>query len=300
MSSSSVLAHYERKQKHAAGTQRNCRESSRAYAIRALNNWLKATLIEDHVQRDAVYVVDLCCGCGSDARKLALSRPDLQLYIGVDLSPASLDEARRRCATLQRPRTAFICVDLSAAILPLPPHADCVMCWFALHYFFKTRATLGTLLHTVVRALRPGGVFIAALTDGDVVAHALAHALAHDNTGGGEMELYTIEGVVPPPRDDDSDLDGGQDGGFGLEYTFSLVDSIDACPEFLAPSKMLIEAAAAVGLECTLQQNFQPLVIENYAKHAELRQRMRVPPVVDDASWRVTRLYKAYVFKKKV
>jgi len=103
-------------------------------------------------------VVDLGCGSGFFARRLARDLPETQI-IGVDLSRPMLEEA------LAQVRERGLSADFVRAQVPPLPFADAsvggIVAAGLVHYI----ADLDTLLREATRALRPGGRFVASTYD---------------------------------------------------------------------------------------------------------------------------------------
>lgn len=97
-------------------------------------------------------VLDAACGSGAQAEWLLDRGAGVT---GIDLSPAMVEQARRRCAG----RGEFMVADL-AEPLPLPPGSlDGVTCSLALHYL----ADWTVPLRSFAELLRPGGWAVISL-----------------------------------------------------------------------------------------------------------------------------------------
>jgi mRNA (guanine-N7-)-methyltransferase len=94
---------------------------------------------------------------------------------------------------------------------------------------------------------------------------------------------------------------------FGQRYNFSLEQSIDDCPEYLAHQPTLQTLASQYGLELVQFQNFHPFFHKysnkhKYPDHFDLLTRMDVlnkdnfSIKADD--WTVAGVYSVFVFKK--
>jgi SAM-dependent methyltransferase len=155
--------------------------------------------------------MDLGCGRGQDVAKLAYARPRYVLF--VDASELALVEAERRW---RRTRFAFpaafvqddFCspdgllarrriviyrddpqrahgqrhraiTDLECTVKDGSELADAVSCQFALQHAFATRDTARAFVANVVRALKPGGVFVGIVADG---ASLWRHAQSQEAT----------------------------------------------------------------------------------------------------------------------
>ena len=104
------------------------------------------------VELSGATVLDAGCGSGTQAEWLLDCGADV---VGVDLSPAMVDEARRRCAG----RGRFVVADLGEP-LPLEDESlDGVICSLALHYL----EDWATPLRSFARALRGDGWAVLSL-----------------------------------------------------------------------------------------------------------------------------------------
>ncbi|MBN1484898.1 MAG: class I SAM-dependent methyltransferase [Chloroflexia bacterium] len=103
-------------------------------------------------------VLDVGCGNGRLALLLERERPGAR-YVGVDVVPELLEQARRRSASLQRVEASFLQADLARPgwIDVLPPlQFDCVALLAVLHHLpaFSLRARL---LAELAAVLAPAG-----------------------------------------------------------------------------------------------------------------------------------------------
>jgi ubiquinone/menaquinone biosynthesis C-methylase UbiE len=97
-------------------------------------------------------VLDAGCGSGALAEWLLENGADV---IGIDLSPAMVDEAQRRC----KGRGRFLVADM-AEPLPLEPQSvDGITCSLALHYL----EDWGMALTSFAKVLRVGGWAVLSL-----------------------------------------------------------------------------------------------------------------------------------------
>jgi len=119
-------------------------------------------------------VLDAGCGSGAQAEWLLEQGAEV---VGFDLSPAMVEEARRRCAG----RGRFFVADLAE---PLPLHAnsfDGVTCSLALHYLEDWTVPL----RSFACALRPDGWVVLSLD------HPFGPPLATQRGGYFETELVS-------------------------------------------------------------------------------------------------------------
>lgn len=124
------------------------------------NNDSARRLVEALGDAGAGTVLDLACGPGIVSAALAARA---RAVIALDLTPAMLRNARRRCAAAGLGNVAF--VEAGAAALPFAANSiDAVATRLSIHHFSEP----GCVLAEVRRVLRPGGRFVLA----DVVSDA--------------------------------------------------------------------------------------------------------------------------------
>jgi SAM-dependent methyltransferase len=99
-------------------------------------------------------ICDLACGTGDAAVHLA--RRGYRV-VGVDASPAMLEEARR-LAEAVGVHVEWIQADARAFALPEP--VDAVTCFFDALNYLETPKDLSAAFCRVAEALRPGGLFV--------------------------------------------------------------------------------------------------------------------------------------------
>ncbi len=91
-------------------------------------------------------VLDAACGSGSQSAWLLEQGAEV---VALDVSPAMVDEARRRC----RGRGRFLVADLAEPLGLEPRSVDGIICSLALHYVRDWQVPL----HSFVSVLRTGG-----------------------------------------------------------------------------------------------------------------------------------------------
>ncbi|WP_433061427.1 class I SAM-dependent DNA methyltransferase [Dactylosporangium sp. CS-033363] len=124
-------------------------------------------------------VADLGCGSGVLARALLDAGYDV---LGVDLSPAMVDLARRNAPGARIERASFVDVELPecAAVLSV---GQC------LGYQFDPRATLPALFQRIGTALRPGGLLAFDLNAPDPAERG--HTILHRDEPGWSLIAET-------------------------------------------------------------------------------------------------------------
>lgn len=118
------------------------------------NGYLERPALRSLVPRSLIGVKVLDAGCGSGAQCAWLLAEGAEV-VGVDLSSAMVDEAKRRCEG----RGRFLVADL-AEPLPLEAHSvDGITCSLALHYLKDWWVPL----RSFATALSPGGWVVISL-----------------------------------------------------------------------------------------------------------------------------------------
>ncbi len=97
-------------------------------------------------------VLDAGCGSGAQSEWLLAHGAEV---VGVDLSPAMVDQARRRCGG----RGTFMVADLSQPLDLEPASMDGITCSLVLHYLRDWEVALGSF----AAVLRPGGWVVVSL-----------------------------------------------------------------------------------------------------------------------------------------
>jgi SAM-dependent methyltransferase len=222
--------------------------------------------------RPRLEVLDLCCGRGQDFDKFRRaardSRAVLSKLVGVDLSGGdTAASARERWVQssewVMRDNDAgavmmggVLTADLShmhaaraidqamsaagwdADSAPQPGSAHLVSCFFALHYFFRSREALSNLMAGAAWYLRDGGFFAAIHADGEAIAR---RARENRRQGLSSSELRFGQAVVRlAPETERMLLDAepaAQDPDpFGSAYAFELPGAVLNVQEYLVHS----------------------------------------------------------------
>jgi mRNA (guanine-N7-)-methyltransferase len=248
--------------------------------FRGICNGIKACAIETAVKAlrqgrggeraSTLGVLDLGSGRGGDLAKLGRYR--LRFYLGVDGCATSVLEARERHRRLvTNGRSAlparFEALDFRKNTLPLDQGgADLVTCQFSLQFAFDTSASASHLLSEISRVLRPGGVVVGILPDGNRLASLLESEDAVTNIVTlGHFSFRKFEGTARALRENDPPT--------GIAYTFSLGHNKqrDSCPEYVVSPAYLHSLLDLNGFEPVLPteehsvgaQQFYNLIPEN-------------------------------------
>ena len=137
---------------------------------------------------EARHVVDVGCGPGNSTELLSQRYPSADI-LGLDNSPAMLDEARRRLPALR--------FEAAVASVWLPePETDLVFAnatyqWIPDHF---------TQLPKVLAALRPGAVVAVQMPDNvEQTTHRLMREVAQEGPWAGRLKGAS-RAPLPPPR----------------------------------------------------------------------------------------------------
>ena len=174
---------------------RDQRKKSKVINMRLYHNFIKNFLIKKYGK--VRYILDLASGKGGDLFKY----PKGVNLLGFDIDPVSVSESRRRAIerNIYDKESIFnyFVLDLSKnSIGSVITHElsrientifDMVNCQFALHHFYKDKATLDNFLQNVSTSLIADGYFIGTCFDGEKVFKLL------DGKDKYKTDTFTIE-----------------------------------------------------------------------------------------------------------
>jgi len=124
---------------------------------------LERAIVDGEGLRPDGFLIDIGCGAGRLASALR-DRPDLK-YLGLDVSPALLDHARR---TVARPDWRFELV--SAAAIPAHAQSADVVSMFSVITHLSERDTRAYFAE-LRRVLKPGGRGVVSFLDPAIPSH---------------------------------------------------------------------------------------------------------------------------------
>ena len=206
---------------------------------------------------------------------------------------------------------------------------DVVSIQFAIHYMMSSGKRARRFFHTVSELLEVGGNLICTTIDARVVVgHLLNLGLdlhfekskhnfesAVVEAGGGACKITFEPEIIKKLIASETDEQKKEEGMFGLQYTFTLVEGSDHqagvgnavnLPEWLTPLPMLESLGREAGLELEYAQNFHEFYDERKdpsahpkAHHALYNMKVlnRNGSISKD-EWSVSRLYAAIRFRK--
>jgi SAM-dependent methyltransferase len=138
-------------------------------------------------------VLDLGCGTGRHSVELAHRGYEV---VGVDLSEAMLERARRRAIDASPGSASFLCGDIQT--IALDRRFDAVLSMFAVVGYQISDAAVRSTLANVRRHLEPGGVFIFDVWYGPaVVAVGPSERVKVVGIEGGEIERRAVGTLEP-------------------------------------------------------------------------------------------------------
>lgn len=187
---------------------------------------VKPTGIMNYVQRlfiaercpDGAAVVDVCCGRGLQLPVLIRYAPHVGRYVGLDISPGNLDEARHRIADLdravcQRFPIELVECDVAGQWPELPPF-DVAVYTSALEHLPREQAVAS--LRNTCAALRPGGVmFLSTPNTAGPAPRPLQHRVHVYEWNSDELlpaladcgfAVQDVVGLLPPVSADVSEI----------------------------------------------------------------------------------------------
>lgn len=277
------------------------------YALRKLNNWVKAVLIKHYLPRRGGVVLDLCCGKGGDLSKWTQHNVDLVVF--ADGARRSVEQALERYQTSMHVSfpARFIAADLSrvrlASIPGLYPDSlrfDAVSCQFSLHYMFESEKRLRAILQNAADRLCPGGFFFGTVPDSYLIIKKARKSNEVLHSFGNSAFKIWFDPTACPTL--------GFEQPFGLKYFFQLNDSIDECPEYLVHFPTLERIAKEYGLKLVFQRNFHNFFYKfaskkEYPAFHDLLYAMRVfddqHKCIPTHEWEAIYLYACFAFQKE-
>lgn len=302
-----VAAHYNSRK----DLGKNAREHSAIFGLRKFNNWVKSVLIHrfaccrpDSEGRDQRgrprpgRVLDMGCGKGGDLKKW--DKAYIAEYIGVDIAAGSIADAKARAASERlRYSAKFYVLDCFNEPVKnvlsdeeVAPLFDNVSMQFCIHYAFSDVGRVRLMLENASRYLRKGGVFFGTtLSD-----HKIMHKLAEIPPGEDLVIQNDYYRIVFDERE--------HKGPFGHAYTFTLLDAIDECKEYVVTWSEFESLAREYGFTCVYRKDFDELFEEEHdiPESYALAEKMGVTKggnmFMNPGEWDAATMYMAFAFEQ--
>lgn len=259
------------------------REIMETINIRKMNNFIKSMLINEHVHENAI-VLDVGCGKGGDLRKFAARK--IRKYYGLDISENSIDNAKKRYQSCHfRFKADFLVKDAYNSLFHIGTSFDVISIQFSLHYAFMSLNTLRTTLQNIKNHLSSSGKVIASIPDSEVL---LRRYKKYGNNYGNNF--YSVNFIMSYEQIQSVSCK------LGIEYMFTLSNSLDKCVEYLIDMDALKKECNAIGLEIVEYVDFLSYFNRNVKKHILLYNKMIQKRLRDD-ELKVCELYSILVIK---
>lgn len=254
------------------------RKSTANINIRNVNNFIKSCLIKEYMLPYCT-VLDIGVGKGGDFKKYQAAKVS-EVY-GLDVANRSILDALERARS-----SGGLCFKLVLKVkdcftskFDLKKEFDFISIQFSFHYCFAKEEYVNITLDNIYRHLKPNGCVI-------ITTPFKEEILKRKAEGRLSNKYYSIKF-----RQDDIK------GTYGDAYSYTLVDSLDDCVEYLVDSKELIDKAAEKGLHIVLNQSFKEYYESRALLYTDLYNRM-VPNELNNEELEVVNLHKIFVFKK--
>ena len=325
--SNSMDAHYSAIAQSEGTKTRQEQEDSPCYRFRNLSNFIKTVGLYASCQvwgdGAELKVVDLACGRGGDVHKwkriTQKKRQKLIKFYGLDVARGAIAHATEHrsrvlpsstdkvwlAEDLERPDLVDTLIG-NGTLEPESLHVASMQ--FALHYFFKSEASLQALFHFVSRSLMDGGIFVCTYADGNTISRMCREKRWEEAQKSGfdppsvrvENDLFSIEMATRVLKDiEHSPIP------FGHGYRFTLSNAVRGMREFLVVDTVLTQIAESFGMRTILEENFQPFTkdVMRQERHQETMRYMKVfgqQRELQPSEWEATSLYKIRIFVKDV
>jgi mRNA (guanine-N7-)-methyltransferase len=233
-----------------------------------VNNYIKAKLIQDHLLVNG-QVLDMPCGKGGDLKKYRQNKASF--YMGVDLVPANVVEARRRHEATRCMFGAHFMEGDFTQQLDLASQYDIVSCMFALHYAWDTEARARQVMKNAAERLKANGTFLITVPDFTEILDRLVRMTKHQNEhnyakkhGDGTYTYRIGEAHYWLEFKSDMSFTGFFDSlrttPYGHKYIYYHEGAVDQVPEYLVEPKELTRIAGLEGLRIVSSDNFRTFV----------------------------------------
>lgn len=260
------------------------RELLETINVRRMNNFIKSVMINEHVGECAA-VVDLGCGRGGDLKKFGAR--GISEYWGVDISANSIEDAKVRYRkSMLRFRASYVVADVYHAPLALGKRFDVASIQFSLHYAFSDIGGLRTTLSNIRAHLKSRGKLIASVPNSETLLRRYAR---YGNFYGNS--LYSVAFAKPYEEI------MAQSCRLGVEYRFTLKDSVEDCVEYLVDIGTLERECSSIGLRIVEHVDFMTYFNRHAKKYLALHDKM-LPERLSDEELKICELYAVMVIER--
>lgn len=270
----SSVQHYNQITKNARRQNRNedtnCTRFVNNLVKSLLFNYCYDTFVQTNFPQDRIHLLDLACGKGGDILKWRFNLPQDSIYVGVDSSDASVDEAKRRllqCYAHNHRNQCYFGKDKSVLIkanMASPKLAPTLQQYFnqqeifhvvsmqmALHYVTKTPEYLCNTLQNISSMLYTNGIFIVTFMNPQCIIAELGSPMCQ------EIRLYTKHSNYS----NNCQLNIEE---FGQQYHVHLDNCVHDLAEYIVPLKQLYRIAKQYNLMPIEKGSFEDILESNY------------------------------------
>lgn len=206
--------------------------------MRKFHNKIKAEILSFVTKnKKDIRILELASGSGGDLHKWNKS----SRIIAVNGYDIVIEEALKRLEKMKTTKSfTFTLKDLSKEVIACETPYDIISCQFALHYFFKSKMSLVTILQSIKNCSKKGSIFYCTLFDGTKIQELLAENNIYETsewyikkTGkkainlGNSIEVYIKGSILDKPT-----------------------------TEYLVNPEFLINSIQKIGFSLILQKNF--------------------------------------------
>lgn len=146
------------------------RSQSYFYELRRYHNSIKRQLYDTYT-KNIDNLLELAVGKAGDLNKWSSNK--IKHVVGYDIDLNSIEEGKRRVKSNKgyTPKVELYTNDLSKNVINSTVPFDVVSSQFAFHYFFESEETFNTIIDSIKLNLKPGGIFMGTMFDGDSLLH---------------------------------------------------------------------------------------------------------------------------------
>jgi hypothetical protein len=131
--------------------------------------------------------------------------------------------------------------------------ADCVLCMYAIHYFFETEEKFNGFLQNIADNLKIGGYFVGTNFDGDAVFDLLRYTQKGHSVQGSVYNNKIIWEITKQYESEDLPYDNT---GFGMPIDVNFATIGIPHREYLVPWKLLIAKLKTIGCELVFTEMY--------------------------------------------